>query len=160
MTDLIRLPAPCGIDCFITCDRDGYFKRSEGQGAHLDAMRMTRGARLSMPALSAYMTDLTHAETSAHDAYDAAETLHGVKGSHPDKIATRAALCASSAKVFRLLAWIVTMRPTDPVNIGIQARLILSVSGPLGCIKRDEYEALMAGAKALTIPPPEAQQAA
>lgn len=153
MSDLIRLPAPCSADSFITCDLDGYFKLSEGQGANRDAIRMTKRGRLSMPALAAYMTDLGHAESLALKDFTAAEIKHGVNVDHPDKTRADAAVDVASGRVLRLAAWIAAARPSCPADIGLQARLILSLSGPLGCIKRDEYDALIAGAQKLTAPP-------
>lgn len=157
MSDLIRLPAPCSIDSFITCDVNGYFKRSEGAGANRDAMRMTKGGRLSMRAMAAFMTDLNHAEDLAHAAFNQMEKKHGIRGEHPDKTAACENAGRACERVTRLLAWVAAMRPTYPVDIGLQVSLILKHSGPLGCISKEEHAALMAGAKALTNPPTNGQ---
>lgn len=146
---LIRLPAPCCADSFITCDADGYFKRSEGQGANRDAMRMTRCGRLSMPALAAYMTELRHAEALALGAHSTAERTHGVLSDHPDIIRAEANVGRASDRVLRLLAWVSAARPVDPVDIGTQIYLILSITGEGGCIRPDELKAFQAASHVL-----------
>ena len=85
MRSLITLPAPCSFDTALTFDADGYFKRSHGQGAHSDAMRMIKGEKLHMPSMAAFWTELSHAENIALKAFSATETKHGVKGNHPEK---------------------------------------------------------------------------
>lgn len=146
---LITLPAPSNVDGSITVDAQGHFKTSDGEGVARDVLRMTHNGRLSVPAMCAFMKELRQCEDIALAAHSKAETLHGVQGDCPEKDDTEKAVAVATDKVLRLLAWIAAVRPSAPADIGLQIRAIMDINGKGGCIRLDEFDAILAASAAL-----------
>lgn len=148
-TDNITLPAPRFRGATITTDASGFFVSASNDSAASDASRMMRNGRLSILAMSEFMTELKQAESDALAAHNKAELRYGVNGNHPAKEATEKAMNAALDTVDALLDWIAAMRPTKPADIGLQIRLIMREFCPMACIRPNCHKALQAASMAL-----------